>query len=849
MAFAMNQAPPSDLSECDREPIHVPGQIQSFGFLIACRAADGIITHISANAAPIATDPAAALGRSVKEVIGNEVFHDLSNALASSVGPQLPGRAYDLVLADASRCNATVHAHDGLVIYEFEPVSRSVNPAASLSIIRSMLTRVQQADNVDDICRIAVQQVRSLVDFDRVMVYRFLQDGSGSVIAECTVEGVPSFVGHHYPASDIPQQARQLYLKNWLRLIADVHSTPVPVLASSASTVPLDMTYCGLRSVSPTHIQYLKNMGVEASLSISIVVGGALWGLIACHNGAPRVVPADTRLAAEFFGQALSLQLQTLVRADVAEMLREARRKIDGIVSELPPGVPLWESLAPRLADVQAVLPCDGVALWIDGRLASAGSCPPNEEIPRIAAALTAGGHASVFATHELCKLHRPAVSYAACASGMMAVPLSRTPGHYLLLFRREFIRTIAWAGNPEKPIQRDSETLRLSPRNSFELWREEVKNQSRMWEPHDRLTGEALRMALLEIVLKYNEIVVQERAKADRQQKLQNAEFNHRVKNALALVGALVTQSRLQSENIRTFASDLEGRIRALALAHDLASRPGMLELGQLLEIELKPYRNDAGRIDIEGPHVQLAEEASSVLVLIVHEMATNACKHGALSVADGKVRVRWRLDPQGGCALEWRESGGPSVVPPAKTGFGMLLISRQIPFELGGLVDVRFASSGLEIDLWLPPAIISLGSAPKLRGEAARIETEVGVLAGCHVLLVEDNLVVAMDVERRLRRLGAAEVHVLGTPAQALRCAEASRIDVALLDVNLKGATSYAVAEVLSKRGIPFAFSTGYGPDVARPAQFKNVPLVAKPSTDEALSEVLGRVLKRGA
>lgn len=846
MASEPHDEPVPGLSECDREPIHVPGQIQTFGYLFACCEKNWTVSHVSANAA-LGAPPASLLGKTAKDVLGIEVFHELRNALSTSSGPGLPGRVYELEMAHGGRWNVSAHAFNGHVIFECEPAPRAPKAGTLLFVIRSLLARMQQAHSINDICQIAVRQLRSLIDFDRVMIYRFLQDGSGSVIAECAVDDAPSFLGHHYPASDIPQQARQLYMKNWLRLISDVHASPVPVLASGAEVAPLDMTYCALRSVSPIHIQYLKNMNVGASLSISIVVGGELWGLIACHNSVPRVVPLDTRLAAEFFGQAFSLQLQTLARADVAELLRDAREKIDWIVSNLVPGVPLWESLGPRLADVQRALDCDGAALWFDGRLVLSGTCPPEDEVPRIAEALTAAGHHDVFTTHQLCLLHPAAVAYSELASGLMAVPLSRTPGHYLLLFRREFIRTIEWAGNPDKPVQRDAETLRLSPRHSFELWREEVKNQSRIWEPRDRLVGEALRTALLEIVLKHSEIVSLERAKSARQQRLQSVEFNHRIKNALTLVDALVALSRDQHEDMSSFAADLQGRIRSLAVAHDLASRLGRLDLAQLFAIELAPYRDAGRRIDIDGPAVLLTEDTSRVMALIVHELATNACKYGALSVPSGTVRVRWHIDVAGHCAIDWRERDGPPMTEPTTTGFGMLLVKRQIPFELGGEADVRFAPEGLEITLSLPPESFSL-SNEAVPDTAGSIEAAPppGVLEGRCVLLVEDNLIAALDVERRLERLGAKEVYVVGSLAPALRCATTLPIDVALLDVNLKGATSYSIAEVLARRNIPFIFSTGYGPDLARPDQFSSTPLIGKPHTDAGLADVMAAVLK---
>ncbi len=838
----------ADVTECDREPIHIPGMIQPIGALLACSERDWTVSHVSANAFMLADVPSSVLGKTLTDVLGQDVSHDLKNALSSSAQPGLPGRVSDKTLADGKRYHFAIHSHEGRVIIDIEPVVHESDAASPLFLARNMLIRMQQAETIDDACAVAVRQLRPLIDFDRALVYKFLADGSGSVIAEDRVDEVESFMGHHYPASDIPQQARQLYVKNWLRLIASVEDTPVPVLAVKGDGAPLDMTYSALRSVSPIHIEYLKNMGVVSSLSISIVVGGSLWGLIACHNYSRRVVPIDSRMAAEFFGQAFSLQLQTLARADVSEQLRNARVEIDRIVSEIPPGAPLWVGLGRRLSEVRAILACDGVALWCEGRLTTVGETPPDAEIPLMADAIAASGISGLFETNRISSIYPPAAAYAAKAAGVMAVPLSRSPGEYLMFFRREFVQTIPWAGNPQKVLVGDRGALPLSPRRSFAVWREEVRCQSRDWEPHDRLTGEALRMALLEIVLKYSELVAEERALSDRRQRLQAAEFNHRVKNALALVGALVSQSQGKGVDVSAFISDLQGRIRSLALAHDLAAKPDALELGELLRIELQPYAE--ANIQIAGPTVWLTEGTASILALVVHELVTNACKHGALSVGSGQVDAKWEFDASGGCSIEWRERGGPEVSEPAEQGFGMVLITRQVPFELGGRAAVRHERSGLEVDLWLPATSLRREAAPAPPTDSSESELPPpSPLNKMSILVVEDSLVVALELDRRLRRLGAGHVSVSGTLDQASILARSLKLDFAILDIDLKGVKSFPIAEVLISRGIPFVFSTGYGATFGKPSDLQRVPQLAKPYSDTELLFALerARILRR--
>jgi light-regulated signal transduction histidine kinase (bacteriophytochrome) len=843
-----------DLSTCDREPIHIPGLIQPHGCLLVCDPLSWEITHASENLANFAShDASAAIGQILKDVVGTEAFHELTNALAVSGAPNLPGRVFKLPSVGSHTNSASIHVYAGHALVELEHVTTTYTDATPLFLIKSMLTRMQRAATVAEVCDIAVQQLTDLIGFDRVMIYKFLQDGSGSVVAESHSSNVPSFLGHHFPASDIPQQARTLYLKNWIRLIVDVHAQAARILPlEHHHERPIDLSYCALRSVSPVHIEYLRNMNVGASLSISIVVGGALWGLVACHNSTSKVVPPDIRVAAEFFGQAFSLQLQSLERVDVAHMLRSAREGLDKIMAEIPPAAQLSECLAPRLAEFASFIPCDGVGLWSDGGWSEWGSCPPVVEIPDLLQALNRTSNGSVFSTNEISTIHQPALAYAPAASGLLVVPLSRTPGDYLIFFRKEFIHTIDWAGDPNKPVIAGDNGNRLTPRKSFELWQNEVRGKSRAWEPHDRFTAEAMRISLLEVVLRYNEILAQERTKAERQQRLFVAELNHRVKNALALIGALVEHSKDKHENISEFIDDLEGRIRSLAQAHDLASQPGPFDLKRLVEIELRPFADTSrGPIEINGPRVLLDDHAYAVLALVLHEMTTNAAKYGALSQA-GSLKVTWQVEPNGDCRIDWLERGGPVVNTPNTSGFGHLLVRRQIPFELEGKTEIFFDREGLRAYFVIPARWVN-SSSSDIRYRAAPtvvpVEPISATLAGLSILVVEDSLIVALKVERMLRRVGAARVHLSATNEQAIAHIEAEEIDAAVLDINLKGEMSYPVADALAERGIPFIFETGYGQSPGLPERFAARRVVTKPFSEEDLGKaMLGALHERG-
>jgi light-regulated signal transduction histidine kinase (bacteriophytochrome) len=408
-------------------------------------------------------------------------------------------------------------------------------------------------------------------------------------------------------------------------------------------------------------------------MSISIVVGEKLWGLVACHNDTAKIVPADIRSAADLFGQIFSLQIECIEPAERANLERLARSRIDQLLAGFPATGPLIDNLTSRLDDLRSIIACDGVGLWIDGIWTGRGDTPPPQEIPTIARVVEASAAGTAFATHELPDRVPGAATYGSVASGLLAIPISRTAKDYLMFFRKEIVRTVMWGGDPTKPVTPGPNGDRLSPRQSFASWASEVHGQSLPWTQGDLLTAEALRISLLEVVLRFTEIAAHERAQAAERQRLLVAELNHRVKNVLALVSALVARGHTGSDSLSSFVKALEGRIKALAFAHDQAMAENGGGITQLFEVEINPYLR-AGNVAVRlsGPGIKLNAHAFSVLALVIHEMVTNAAKYGALSVPNGHLDVEWRLDSAGDCVIDWQESGGPAVQAPAPPAQG---------------------------------------------------------------------------------------------------------------------------------------------------------------------------------
>lgn len=836
-----------DLTNCDREPIHVPGSIQPHGAMLVCDTAGDMVTHASANAAEFLGRPSdEILGASLKDLLGTAAAHDLRNAGAKAGSSHVAGAVLGLALPGTDRrVDATIHCHDGRLLVELEDsLSSGPEAHAALDLTQSLIRRISLQSDVEGIAATGAKLVRAMLNYDRVMVYRFLHNGAGRVIAE-SVNKDERFLGQHFPAADIPVQARGLYLLNWIRLIGDSSYVPVPlILASGQDGRQVDMSYAHLRSVSPIHCEYLRNMGVAASMSISIVVDGALWGLIACHHDTPRVVPMPLRIGAELFGQYFSLQIAVAERRAEFMAAGLARKKLDGIISEIRPDEPVDRTLRDRLEGLAALIPCDGAGLWIEGQWTSTGATPPPEDVHRLMEFLNRTAEGAVWDTHEL-RVHLED-GYGEAVAGMLAVPISSLARDYLVLFRSEEAHEIEWAGEPGKVTAGGPLGDRLTPRGSFEAWREDVRGRSRPWTEAERAVAEAIRTYLRDVVLRYNEATAEERDRAEQRRRVLNDELNHRVKNILSLVKSIASQTGVHASSVEEYSSALEGRLRALAFAHDqsLANGSGG-DLGTLMEAEASLHRYGApDRVVASGPPVGLTDRTFGALALVIHEMMTNAAKYGALSASSGKVAIDWSFNEDGDCLIEWRESGGPRVKPPSRTGFGSTLIRNTLTYDLGGEAEVTYPESGLVARFTVPQR--HLAEIPQKRMEDQNGTSVSRPLDTMDVLLVEDQSLIAMDTEEILRRLGARKVRSCPDAARAKQEIAASMPNCAVLDFNLGDQTTVGVAEMLASAKVPFVFATGYGDTSMIPKSMSDIPVVAKPISSAALAEALSYILR---
>jgi light-regulated signal transduction histidine kinase (bacteriophytochrome) len=495
-----------DLSACDREPIHIVGSVQPHGFLLALDVPDLIVVQASANAPAAATVGTALdvtfpeLAALVRRYLQGEAHQDGAVYLRTvTLGGGDPRRAYEVA----------AHGIDGLVVLELEETD-SLSGDAGLDALtprlRAFVERLQAARGVDELCQLLAQDVRHVTGFDRALVYRFDRDWHGTVLAEDGNGALPSYLDLRFPASDIPAQARELYRRNRLRIIPDAGYVPVPIRpASTPAGKPLDLSQSVLRSVSPVHVEYMRNMGTMASMSVSILVDGALWGLVSCHNRDPKRVPLQARNACDFLTQIFALQLSAKVRGEQAEQrlaLGAVQSRLLGYMAEEESFV---DGLLNHPDDVLALVNASGAAVVTADRCRLLGATPSEREVRALYDFLANRDGDEIVVTEALSELLPRAEGFADRASGVLAISISKKYASFVLWFRPEVVRTVKWGGNPVKAVQPDPAggPDRLHPRKSFEIWKETVKGRSLPWSLPEIEAAKDLRASVLGIVLR----------------------------------------------------------------------------------------------------------------------------------------------------------------------------------------------------------------------------------------------------------------------------------------------------------------------------------------------------------
>lgn len=655
----------ADLSACEREPIRIPGSIQPHGVLVVLEPQSFQIRQVSANApdrfgrrleALIGSDASAVLPANVIERIRMQFQADpgLPNYAGTMASPHSPDFAWHVL----------AHQTPTEIVVELEEANAKDSRAFDIiySVLQSQVARLVAASGVNAVCNEAANLVCELTGFDRVLVYQFDHDWNGIVVAERRNDRLPSYLGQRFPASDIPAQARELYRLNPVRQIPDAGYTPVPIVP--ALKTPLDLSFSSLRSVSPVHVEYMRNMGTAASMSLSIVVGGRLWGLVSCHHSKPRAVPFHVRTACTFLAQIVSQQIVSSDHAGQFHQRMELKSLQSRLLAQMAAETDLLAGLTADRDVLLQLAGASGAAIVLESRCVLVGQTPSEAQTRQLAHWLDQRRATDVIATSQLSAEFPPASEYAETASGILAIAISKLHAHYLIWFRPELVRTLTWAGDPTSKAP-DIHTGRIHPRNSFAAWKQIVRNTSAPWSDAEIEAASELRNNIVGIVLRKAEELAALSGELERSNKELEA-FSYSVSHDLRapfrhIVGYAELLRQDESRNLndagrRYIDTIIESAHYAGTLVDNLLSFSQMgraslaiteVNLRRLFAEGWSDLRQEIGqrRIAFELGDLPVVQGDLMMLRLVVQNLLSNAVKY-TRTRAEAHVQVRCSED-----------------------------------------------------------------------------------------------------------------------------------------------------------------------------------------------------------
>ena len=487
-----------DITNCDREPIHIIGSSQSRGVIIACDRDTFTITQCSENSEKL-------LGYEANDLLGKSIDLLIPKDFLDTRIPVVPEK---FVLTETTIFQTPflviTHCSDENIILEFEPLGEDVVPVKFQEQLSRILNELTSATTVEEVTSRAAGLIRSIFGYDRVMVYQFDDEWNGKVVAEEKEGNMESWLGLHYPATDIPKPSRDLFLKQEIRIISNVNYIPAAIIpeVSPLTNKPLDLSLAELRGVSPIHIQYLKNMKVGASLTAAIVLNGKLWGLLACHHSSPKFVNYYQRQSVKFLTQIYTNSLSVITtRKFIAERERSFILK-NNFIS----GLALYDDLTNGLLNAEipftSLVSCIGGAIYKDGELYLQGQTPSEDEVLHLINDYLLKESKGIFHTQNLAKIYPPGASFKDKASGILAITIGENFEDLIIWFKEESSGEVSWGGNPEKNGVEKNGVLYLNPRKSFEKWTQRVSGIATPWKDHELTLAASLREGIIHIIV-----------------------------------------------------------------------------------------------------------------------------------------------------------------------------------------------------------------------------------------------------------------------------------------------------------------------------------------------------------
>lgn len=675
----------TSLVHCENEPIHIPGAIQPFGVLVSIDVPTLKVTNASLNCAEVfGVNAPALVMRSLAECLSASALASLRAYIGADDLAEAAPLVIPILHLD-TQCERewelTAHLRHGVLILEIEAVApQETLPASLQRAIRSAVHVVFGASSLLDLCQRTAEQVRMITGFDRVMIYRFTEDWHGDVVAEARAEQAHSYLHHHFPASDIPAQARRIFLENWLRMIPDVGYAPVPIYPSRnpATGVALDLGLAALRSVSPLHVEYLRNMGVGATLTLPLIDGGRLWGLVACHHSTPNKLGSDRRLGAKMIAQIVSSQLVLKESMEDQRYRGELKRIHAKLVSRIEEEEDLVLGLVKRSQDMLDLGGAGGgsAAIYYNGSWTTIGQTPDVAQLELLVEWLSTG-HANeqVYATNQLGNVFPPARQYKEIASGLLAMSILKADQNYMFWFRPEVITTVVWAGQPDKRVQVEGGVARLHPRFSFDSWKQVVDGVAAPWKRAEVEAVSDFRVSVLAYGLRRafrQEQAARELAeRASLEKESMVHMVSHDIRNPLSVLKMTLQMMQMDQAPAPAMLAQLVARgLRATDSIERLVT--------SVLDFAKREHAGLAPSLQVENVNALIREAIDLALPLArkAEVGVIAAVEPGKLLIACKRARVEQVLGNLISNSLKFTPAGGRITVA-ARCGDGEVVIS----------------------------------------------------------------------------------------------------------------------------------------------------------------------------
>lgn len=649
---------------CEIKPIHTPGHIQPHGLLITLEEPTLKILQISKNADIFFKKPPKSLiHKNLTDIFIETDIEWLKNCLLQeNLDYFNPLQLTTKNNKNSVIFDGVIHRADGLLILELEPLppEKKINSLSFYHLVKSSVAKIVSADSFEESVEVIVKEVRQITKYDRCMIYRFESDESGVVIAEAKKDDIEPYLGLHYPTTDIPPQARDLYRRNWLRIISDINYKPIPIIPKNnpLNHQPLDLSLSILRSVSPVHIEYLTNMGVKASLCISLINDGQLWGLIVCHHYTPKYVDYETRKACEFLGQFLSIELFKQQQKELGRYSDKIKEIQQILKQNLANKEQLHYVFQQNKKLLLALVNATGLVMSMNEELALIGDTPNKKNVKDLLNWLRSNYQQDVFHTDSLSQLYPAAKNYQEKTSGVLAISIfSNLTSYQIVWFRPEIEQTVNWGGDPKSNLVLKDGVLRLSPRKSFELWKQTVKGKSLAWKELEIEAAINLRNTLMLAALEFSQSALEETAKRAEIANQAKSEFlanmSHEIRTPMnAILGfcdllqGLLTDPKQQSylKAIATSGKSL------LSLINDILDL-SKIEAGKL-ELHYEPTNLRDLIQEIEQIFSQKAQQKGIALI-------TNISENLPTAISFDEVRLRQVLFNVVGNSLKFTHEG----------------------------------------------------------------------------------------------------------------------------------------------------------------------------------------------